>query len=319
MRGEFEFIEQIKSRFSLGRIGDDCAVIPKNNESDEVITADMLVEDVDFRLEWATAEFIGHKSLAVSLSDIAAMGAEPKWAMLSIAVPAKVWTSDFLDRFYSGWQALADEFGVELIGGDISRSPDRLIIDSIAGGDVPRGRAFMRSGAKPGDAVFVTGLLGSAGGGLKLLESGERLKAADCGDQRQGLILSQLKPFPALRTSAVLRSLEIPSAMIDISDGMAADLSHICEQSGVGARIDCERLPIDPALTELFGAEQARELALGGGEDFELLFTADEKTFPPAGIAGITRIGEITPNVGEVEFFFGGAAIISPLEGFRHF
>lgn len=318
MRGEFDFIKQIRGRYSLGEIGDDCAVIPKNSEYDQVITADMLVEDVDFRLKWTTPEFIGHKSLAVSLSDLAAMGAEPKWAMLSLAVPEKVWASDFLDRFYAGWQTLAGEFGVELIGGDVSRSPDRLIIDSIAGGDVPRGKAFMRSGAKPGDAVFVTGTLGSAAGGLKLLELGEHLKG-EVGDGTRRLLLSQLKPFPALRESALLRSLGIPTAMIDISDGLAADLRHICEQSGVGARIDCDLLPIDPALTERFGAEQAREFALGGGEDFELLFTVDEKTFPSEGIPGIARIGIITPKIGEVEFFCDGTAIIPWLSGFRHF
>ena len=299
-------------------IGDDCAVVPQNAENDLVITADMLIEEVDFRLEWTTPEFLGHKSLAVSLSDIAAMGGNPKWAMLSIGVPENIWSTDFLDRFYSGWHLLSRETGVELIGGDVSRSPDRLVIDSIAGGAVPRGKAFLRSGAKPGDSVYVTGNLGAAAGGLRLLEAGEHPDTAANEGTRE-LMLSQLRPFPAVKVSALLRTLEIPSAMIDISDGLAADLNHICEQSGVGARIDCELLPINPALIDRFGPGESLEFALGGGEDFELLFTAERTKIENADIPGITRIGEITANIGEIELFRNGNVNCPPPQGFSHF
>src|SRR5205085_65830 len=139
MTSEFEFIDRMKSKYGLTRIGDDCAVLPKDDLTDTVITADMLVEDIDFRLDWATPGQIGLKALAVSLSDIAAMGGDPKWAMLSVGVSEKLWKTDFLDLFYSGWHALAAQFGVELIGGDVSRTPEHIVIDSIVGGEVPNG------------------------------------------------------------------------------------------------------------------------------------------------------------------------------------
>ena len=162
MVSEFQFIENIKSRYSLDKIGDDCAVLPKDADTDLLLTADMLVEDIDFRLDWTTPEFLGHKALAVSLSDIAAMGGTPRWAMLSIAIAENLWKTDFLERFYAGWHMLADEFDVELVGGDVSRSPDKLVIDSIVGGEVTRG-----TGISPPPVVFSVptngiGLLGAA-------------------------------------------------------------------------------------------------------------------------------------------------------------
>src|SRR5688500_12282850 len=125
MVNEFEFIQNIKSKFRLKHVGDDCAVLPKDDSIDSLLTADLLIEDIDFRLEWTTPEFLGHKALAVSLSDIAAMGGSPKWSMLSLGVSEKLWKSDFLDRFYNGWFELAAQYDVELVGGDISRSPDK--------------------------------------------------------------------------------------------------------------------------------------------------------------------------------------------------
>ena len=150
MRSEFEFIQNIKKKYSLAFIGDDCAVLPKDDINDLLITSDMLVEDIDFRLEWTTPEFLGHKALAVSLSDIAAMGGDPTFAMLSLGVSENLWKTDFVDRFFEGWHKLASKYGVELIGGDISRSTDKLVIDSIVLGEVQKSRAILRSGAKPG-------------------------------------------------------------------------------------------------------------------------------------------------------------------------
>jgi thiamine-monophosphate kinase len=152
MKSEFDFIEKIRRRAqsaSIGTgIGDDCAVIPKDSKTDLVITADLLIEDVDFRLEWTTPELIGHKALVVSLSDAAAMGAKPVWAMLSIGIPEKIWKTDFVDEFYEGWFRLAKKFGVGLIGGDVSRTPDKIVIDSIVAGEAKKGKAVLRSGAK---------------------------------------------------------------------------------------------------------------------------------------------------------------------------
>src|SRR6188474_2717660 len=125
MKSEFEFINDLKIRYSLSSIGDDCAILPKDERSDLLVTADMLVEDIDFRLEWTTPECLGHKALAVSLSDIAAMGGTPTWALLSIAVAENLWKTGFVDRLYTGWSELAAKHNVELVGGDVSRSPDK--------------------------------------------------------------------------------------------------------------------------------------------------------------------------------------------------
>src|SRR5688500_5710321 len=160
MRSEFDFIRHIKKKYDLKHVGDDCAVLPKDSKTDLIITADMLVEDIDFRLGWTTGELLGAKALAVSLSDIAAMGGTPKWAMLTIGFPKRLWNTDFVDKFYLGWTTLADHHGVELVGGDVSRTPAKLVIDSIVAGEVPKGEAILRSGANPGDSIFVTGSLG---------------------------------------------------------------------------------------------------------------------------------------------------------------
>ena len=162
MPTEFQFIENLKIKYSLPKIGDDCAVLPKDSRTDLVITTDLLVEDIDFRLDWSKPEFIGHKALAVSLSDVAAMGAKPVWSMVSIGVPEHIWKSDFVDEFYLGYMNLAKLYGVELVGGDISKTPDKIVIDSIAAGEVEKGKAILRSGAKVGDLIFVTGELGGA-------------------------------------------------------------------------------------------------------------------------------------------------------------
>jgi len=149
MVSEFQFINHIKKRFSMDRVGDDCAILPKDSTTDLLITADLLIEDIDFRLEWATPEQIGYKALAVSLSDIAAMGGTPTSALLSIGVPQSVWDNGFPERFYDGWHELGSEFEIELIGGDISRSPDKLVLDSIVLGEVQKGTAIMRSCLDP--------------------------------------------------------------------------------------------------------------------------------------------------------------------------
>src|SRR5688572_10417120 len=176
-----------------------------------VVTADMLVEDIDFRLEWTTAELLGVKALAVSLSDIAAMGATPKWAMLTIGVPRRIWKTEFVDKFYEGWTTLARHYDVELVGGDISRTPDKVVIDSIVAGEVPKGKAVRRSGASPGDSIFVTGSLGGAAAGLILLESGFRY--AKVGKKRKQLIARQLRPTARVETGMYLMKRDLATSM----------------------------------------------------------------------------------------------------------
>jgi len=319
MLGEFEFIQNIKKKYSLEKVGDDCAVLPKDEKTDQVITADLMVEDIDFRLEWTTPELLGHKALAVSLSDIAAMGAEPKWALLSLGVPEKLWNSDFIDKFYDGWFALAKEFEVELVGGDVSRTPDKIVIDSIIGGEVPKGKAILRSGAKVGDSIYLTGGLGGASMGLKLLNEGARYSSVSEQNHNNSL-LKQLAPAPQVAVGKWLQKNGIATAMIDISDGLSSDLNHICRASGVGAKIYADLIPLSlhsgPKLS-IGERLEILEKAINGGEDFELLFTSREKHIMP--FSQFARIGEITASDGIVELItFGQSTILEP-KGYRHF
>jgi thiamine-monophosphate kinase len=317
MVGEFDFIFGMRDAYSLAKVGDDCAVLPKDGDLDQLITADLLVEHVDFELNWTSPQALGHKALAVSLSDIAAMGGSPKWALLSIGIPEKLWNMGFLDSFYAGWHALATEFDVELVGGDISKSIHDLTIDSIVLGEVPKGRAILRSGARPGDSIYVTGSLGGAAGGLEVLR-GQR-NVEDSGDAAKRLIEKQLQPKPQLDMGKSLQQLGIATSMIDVSDGLSSDLRHICKASNVGAVIDADRLPVDPDLRAIFDATESLAMAVNGGEDFELLFTGSEDKVSAANITGITRIGEITSDKSGISLIDRGRTVKLEPRGYRHF
>ena len=322
MKSEFGFIEKIRRRYSLSKIGDDCAVLPKDSRTDSVITTDLLIEDIDFRREWTTPEFLGHKSLAVSLSDVAAMGAKPVWAMNSIGVPETIWKTDFVERFYDGYWRLAKSFDVEIIGGDISKTPDKIVIDSIAAGEVKKGNAVMRSGAKIGDLIFVTGELGGAAAGLQLLEKGERYKNSNY----KKLLLRQLKPNPQTKIGQILGSKNLAAAMIDISDGLAGDLNHICRASKIGARIFADKIP-DQLYSEkfhsLFASSELKNFLFYSGEDYELLFTADpKKKFQiekELKNHKFSHIGEITGNAEIIELNLKDKTEILEPKGFSHF
>lgn len=307
MKDEFDFIRALRERAaassSVTGIGDDAAVVHAAPGKDTVITTDLLIEDVDFRRTTIPPFLLGHKALAVSLSDIAAMGARPRWSLISIGVPADVWQTDFVDRLYSGLFELARRYDVQLIGGDTSRTEEKIVIDSIVLGECPAGRAIKRSGAQPGDQIFVTGSLGAAAAGLRLVERGAHLAEQHLDEEDSQkldhVLLRQLRPEPRVGWGIVLGEEQLPTAMIDISDGLSSDLNHLCEASGVGASIESSRLPIDSQVTDLCGrrALDPLQLALHGGEDFELLFTvkpADAGRLPRRvdGIQ-ITRIGEI--------------------------
>jgi len=340
MKSEFDFIEKIRRRaqpksVKVG-IGDDCAVIPKNAKTDLVITTDLLVEDVDFRLAWTKPEFLGHKALAVSLSDVAAMGAKPVWAMLSIGIPEKIWKTNFVDEFYQGWFRLAKKFNVELIGGDISKTPDKIVIDSIVAGETKKGKAVLRSNAKAGDLIFVTGNLGGAATGLKLLEKGERYEKSS-KTFLQKLLRRQLMPNPQTEIGQILGAKNLATAMIDLSDGLSSDLAHLCRESRIGAKIFAEKIPFDENSRKFLtpGRKAARtlsekkqisaelDLALNGGEDFELLFTVNPKkkfqlkkwlkNFP------FCHIGEATVNAEIIELISDAKSAVLEPKGFRHF
>jgi thiamine-monophosphate kinase len=272
---------------------------------------------------------LGHKALAVSLSDIAAMGARARWALLSIGVPQDIWDSDFVDRLYEGFFALANAYDVRLVGGDVSRTPEKIVIDSIVLGECAHECAILRSGARPGDQLFVTGSLGGSAAGLRLIERGARVESEDAADPdspalRQ-LVLRHLRPEPRVGWGLVLGEERLATAMVDISDGLSSDVNHLCEESNVGALIDASRLPIDPLVVNICGrrALDPLVLALHGGEDFELLFTVNPHNVArlPKKVDGvaITSIGEIKEASEGVRVAEGPRVWDLQPEGWNHF
>jgi thiamine-monophosphate kinase len=309
-RSEFDFINSLRQRVAslttqslVAGIGDDAAVVRNTEGRETVITADLLVEDVDFRRTTTPPYLLGHKALAVSLSDIAAMGARPLWSLVSIGVPDEIWQTDFVVRIYDGLFDLARRYGVQLIGGDTSRTTENIVIDSIVSGECAAGMSVKRSGAGAGDLIFVTGSLGAAAAGLRLIERGAHLAEQNLGDDEtqklDHVLLRQLRPEPRVGWGMVLGEERLATSMIDLSDGLSSDLNHLCEASGVGALIDSSSLPVDERLQELCGrrALDPLQLALHGGEDFELLFTVKRENVSrlPRKVDGveITRIGTI--------------------------
>ena len=334
---EFDFIERLRAKVKshchsaqvVRGIGDDAAVIRPKAGRDLVVSADLLVEDIDFRLQATTPEYLGHKALAVSLSDIAAMGAESRWVLLSLGVPENVWSTPFTDKFYDGVFKLGDRYQVKLLGGDTSRTPAGIIIDSIVFGECPMGQAVFRAGARPGDLVFVTGELGGAAAGLRLLDRGARLATQHTIDLEaqatQNLLLRQLCPEPRVGWGLVIGEERLASAMIDISDGFSSDLHHLCEESDTGALIDAAKIPIDSSLSALCGrrALDPLMLALHGGEDFELLFTVSPANVAklPKNVDGVkaTCIGTIEPAMHGVRLAEGTCVWELEPRGFQHF
>lgn len=313
---EFDFIRNLKYKRSLNFVGDDCAILPKNSTEDLLISSDALVEEIDFRLDWASPEFIGHRALAVSLSDIAAMGGKPTYSIVAIGLPTALWQAKFMDRFYDGWFELASKFEVTLVGGDISRTPAKVFIDSVVIGEVPTGKAILRSGAEAGHSIYVTGPLGGSAAGLRKLVGGERFNPS----ASDPLIEKHLRPMPQVQIGQQLRKSELVSSMIDLSDGLSSDLAHICRASGVGARIYANDIPFSAELMEFAGSVDVMlDLTLNGGEDFELLFTSPEPDLGSRLALDIFRIGEITPNSGVIELEREGKTELLPPGGFHHF
>ena len=297
--GEFELIGRFFDRPArdpdviLG-VGDDAAVLRVAPGHELVLAVDMMVEGRHF-LPGTDAEGLGHKVLAVNLSDMAAMGARPRWALLAGALPDS--DAAWLEAFSRGLFALADAHGVALVGGDTTRGPRNLCL-TIAG-EVPAGQAIRRAGALPGDDVWVSGELGGAMLALAALQGRTTLAAGQLAPLRRRLE----RPEPRVALGIALRG--TASAMLDVSDGLTGDLGHILDASGVGARIDLDRLPCAaPLAARRTGAE--RELALGcllaGGDDYELLFTARNAARDRVAAIGrevgvpVARIGKVTPR-----------------------
>ncbi|HMA54699.1 MAG TPA: thiamine-phosphate kinase, partial [Acidobacteriota bacterium] len=264
--GERRVISRIRRAFGQKRadillgIGDDAALV--RGPERLLLTTDILVEDEDFRLADHPPRLLGRKALNVNLSDIAAMGGRPLHALVGMALPGDIEES-WLRQFMAGFRSAAREAGVALVGGDLSQA-GKIVISVTVTGDV--GSPVARSGAKAGDAIFVSGTLGDAAGGLRLLEKGGIHGVAK---PVRPLVRAFLDPAPRLKLGAILGKRKLASAMIDLSDGLSVDLAHICEESGVGAEVEADRIPISPALTRF--ARDPLDMALNGGEDFELL------------------------------------------------
>lgn len=309
--GEFQFISRIKDSFRspegvLG-IGDDCAVLPQHEGRETLVSSDMLVEDVHFLLDGITPFELGWKSAAVNISDIAGMGGKPVASFLSLALPAKL-DDNWREAFIEGYRQLSERFDCPLLGGDTTSSPEKLSISVTVLGECPAGTSLKRSGAKVGDLICVTGNLGASAAGLdSILNHREAVRE---------LLDAHLKPLPRICEGISLREAGAHSCM-DISDGVASDLRHICEASDVCAEVDVNLLPISSetrAYADKFD-KSAAGLALEGGEDYELLFTADE-----AALAGLAipyyRIGRIVPKC-ETQIHWIGAD--RDYLGYRHF
>ena len=297
---EFRLIDRIRERTAQGRedvrlgIGDDAALVAPPLGQEIAVSIDTLVEGVHFPHGTAAAD-IGWKSLAVNLSDLAAMGASPAWALLALTLPpqAAEHHAQFIDEFAKGFAQLAQPHRLALIGGDTTRG--NLTVSVAVHGFVPPGKALTRAGARAGDLVLVTGTLGDAAAGLRLLQQGVRI---DEGDGRAAYLIERLnRPTPRLAAGLALR--ERASACIDVSDGLLADLGHLCAASGLGAEIEAPLLPRSSMLLGSFDDASARDFALTGGDDYELCFTV-----PPARVAevqtdlvrmgcGATRIGRM--------------------------
>lgn len=285
---EFRLIEQLRRAFGrigpgvVRGIGDDAAVIAPPGNRQLVLTTDLLVEGVHFDLRTASLKEIGYKAAIANLSDIAAMGARPEYALVSVALPA-AWTPSNVLRLYAGIMEACGPYRVALIGGDTSSSPHRLFLSLTVTGSVPAGAALLRSGARVGDLLYVSGTLGDSLAGLALLSrTGRRRGAARqlTASHRRFLINRHRRPVAHPRLGQALSAGRLASAAIDLSDGLSGDVRHLCEESRVGVEIVASVLPISPALRAYARASNSDPvaLALQGGEDYELLFTVPPST-----------------------------------------
>lgn len=322
--GEFELIGRINASVTVPQgvtgIGDDCAIIPQREGFDTLVTTDLLIEGRHFLLEDISPYELGWKSAAVNISDIAAMGGRPHSAFLSIAIPERV-EVEWVDEFIRGFNALCGKYGVSLLGGDTSASDDKLFVNVTLLGECRHGRAVLRSGAQAGDIVYVTGPLGDAAAGLKLIL--ERVASAAkhrCDASESVLIRRHYLPEPRVEMGMALATLPGVHSMMDISDGIASDLKHILKASSLSAEIDIKSIPLSEELTAVCTARSwdPVELAVSGGEDYELLFTSAPDCEVPGGCVPIGRIvdsSELPGMTGQIRW----RGSDKEYKGFTHF
>jgi thiamine-monophosphate kinase len=320
--GEFDLIDRyfapappgVKRRTDviLG-IGDDAALLRCPEKSDLVAAVDTLVAGRHFPADSAPRS-IGHRSLAVNLSDLAAMGATPAWATLALTLPSA--DGRWLEAFSAGFMELAAAHGVELVGGDTTSGPLTISVQIL--GQVDRGSALRRSGAQPGDILAVTGTLGDAGAGLALVTG-----RATAEDRVAGVLIERFEyPTPRVQFGSDARG--IASAAMDLSDGLVGDLPKLARASGLAAHVDVERLPLSGALRSLATVSQGREWALAAGDDYELLVAVPPRRFDElAAVAArlnltFTAIGELRRGTG-VTWALEGLSFAAPARGYEHF
>ncbi len=278
--GEFGLIDRLRERLGSSEgpglvvpNGDDCAGLVFSPGRWVLATSDVMVEGEHFVRSHASPQQIGRKALAINLSDIAAMGGDPRFALVSLAVPEDT-PCDFLEALYDGLREAGEEYATLVVGGNVSRSRSGLVVDVHLLGEADPDRILRRSGARPGDVLMVTGTLGDAGAGLRLLqEAGGTGSFPPSGESLVGALLD---PKPRVREGRAIARSGAATAMIDVSDGLSGDVAHLCEAGGVGVRLDAGAFPVSDALREAaarWGLDPA-DLALQGGEDYELLFAA---------------------------------------------
>ena len=326
--GEFGLIDRFAPGFlehlpaGVVGIGDDAAVIERPGQESLLVTIDTLVEEIHFLREKVSPHDLGEKSLAVNLSDIAAMGGTPTSAFLALALPESI-DVEWIDEFFAGLRALGMREGVSLLGGDTTRSPGPVVITIAVLGTAPPAHIKRRSMAQPGDIVCVTGDLGDSGGGLRVL-----LEALERGEEERSLVERHHRVRAHLREGRWLGAQGGVHAMIDVSDGIGSDIRHIMEQSSCGASLALERLPVSVALRSAAQRHgwELMELVLSGGEDYCLLLTVD-----PQAIGALSRafvrefgreldaIGTVTSDPGRLELLLDGRSAQLRGHGFDHF
>ncbi|MFJ5459570.1 thiamine-phosphate kinase [Pectobacterium sp. CHL-2024] len=321
VEGEFDLIARYFNRVRSSRrdvelgIGDDCALLTVADKQMLAVSTDTLVSGVHFLPDIDPAD-LGYKSLAVNLSDLAAMGADPAWLSLAITLPKSnsQWLSAYSDSLFE----LLDYYGMQLVGGDTTRGP--LSLTLTIHGLVPAGRALTRRGARIGDWIYVTGSLGDSAAGLAILQNTLHVEDEQA---RQGLIQRHLRPQPRILQGQALR--DLASSAIDLSDGLISDLQHILKASECGARINLESIPQSDWLRGCVNEEQALRWALSGGEDYELCFTVPEINRGALELAlghlgaDYTCIGQIGPSSEGLRFFRENKATELNWKGYDHF
>ncbi len=302
--GEFGLIGRIRnlasrrSPYTLIGIGDDAAVMKCSASHALLGTTDLLLEQVHFDLSYTDFYSLGWKSASVNLSDIAAMGGRPRFCLTALGLPSSISVEE-VTEFYRGFNGILRAHGTALVGGDTCSSRTGLLVSVTVLGEILPLRIVTRAGARPGDRIFVTGTLGDAAAGLELLKSG----AGSGEPTARKLMQKHLRPVPRVREGRMIAASGCASAMIDISDGLSSDLDHICEQSGVGAEINAEAIPVSSALNKLSKklVLPALQYALSGGEDYELLFTV-----PPA---RVKKLRSLKLPVTEIGFIKSGRTV----------